>query len=134
MLEARMKRKIYEPVRELERQTSYCPLYLAWCILDEARNYFRIPIPETYANKLAHRAEAVLAHNPDMQRLFKSASRRAAILMFMRHWLAGILARVCSAGYRKASKSAGHCLKHTVAADMSPLHLIRADSHRLLRF
>ncbi len=25
-----MKRKIYEPVREFERQTSYCPLYLAW--------------------------------------------------------------------------------------------------------
>ena len=24
-----MKRKIYEPVTEFERQTSYCPLYLA---------------------------------------------------------------------------------------------------------
>ena len=37
-----MKRKIYEPVREFERQTSYCPrkaaprggpLYLAWRIV-----------------------------------------------------------------------------------------------------
>jgi len=30
-----MKRKVYEPVREFERQTSYCPLYLAWRIVDE---------------------------------------------------------------------------------------------------
>ena len=27
-------RKIYAPVTEFERQTSYCPLYLAWRILD----------------------------------------------------------------------------------------------------
>ena len=33
--------KYYEPVREFERQTSYCPLYLAWRIVDEARDYFR---------------------------------------------------------------------------------------------
>ena len=36
-----MKQKIYEPVREFERQTSYCPLYLAWRIVDEVRDYFR---------------------------------------------------------------------------------------------
>ena len=35
-----MKQNIYEPVREFERQTSYCPLYLAWRILDEARDFF----------------------------------------------------------------------------------------------
>jgi hypothetical protein len=43
-----MKRKIYEPVREFERATSYCPLYLAWRIVDEARDYFRtswVPSP-----------------------------------------------------------------------------------------
>jgi hypothetical protein len=34
-----MKRKNYVPVREFERATSYCPLYLAWRILDEARDY-----------------------------------------------------------------------------------------------
>jgi hypothetical protein len=28
-----MKRKIYEPVREFEQATSYCPLYLAWRIV-----------------------------------------------------------------------------------------------------
>ena len=59
-----MKRKIYEPVREFERATSYCPLYLAWRILDEARDYFRTPIPEAFADKLAHRAEAVFARHP----------------------------------------------------------------------
>ena len=30
----RMKRKIYAPVTDFERATSYCPLYLAWRILD----------------------------------------------------------------------------------------------------
>jgi hypothetical protein len=102
----RMKQKIYAPVTEFERQTSYCPLYLAWRILDEARDYFRtswVPSPgsatlshqmgEGLADKLAHRAEAVFAHHPFMQRQFKSASGRAAILMFMRHWLAGVLAK-----------------------------------------
>jgi hypothetical protein len=32
----------------------YCPLYLAWLILDEARDYFRTPIPEAFAEKLGH--------------------------------------------------------------------------------
>jgi hypothetical protein len=39
-----MKRKIYEPVREFERQTSYCPLYLVWRIVDEARDYSTEPV------------------------------------------------------------------------------------------
>jgi hypothetical protein len=69
-----MKRKIYAPVTDFERQTSYCPLYLAWRILDEARDYFRtnwVPSPgsatlshqmgEGLADQLAHRAEAVFA-------------------------------------------------------------------------
>jgi hypothetical protein len=43
-----MKPKVYEPVMKFERATSYCPrkaaprgkpLYLAWRILDEARDY-----------------------------------------------------------------------------------------------
>ena len=53
--------KRYEPVREFERQTSYCPLYLAWRIVNEARDYFRTPIPEAFADKLARRAGAVFA-------------------------------------------------------------------------
>ena len=106
-----MIRKMYEPVREFERQTSYCPLYLAWRIVDEARDYFRtswVPSPgsatlshqmgEELADKLAHRAEAVFAKHPFMQRQFKSASGRAAILMFMRHWLAGSLSSVAAHG------------------------------------
>jgi len=60
----RMKQKIYEPVREFERQTSYCPLYLAWRIVqssprfdpagDEARDYFRtswVPSPGSGTRK-----------------------------------------------------------------------------------
>jgi hypothetical protein len=88
-----MKPKIYEPVTEFERQTSYSPLYLAWRIVDEARDYFRTDIPEAFADKLARRAEAVFARHPFWQRRFKSASGRHAILTAMRHWLAGVLAR-----------------------------------------
>ena len=89
----KQSRKIYEPVREFERQTSYCPLYLAWRIVDEARDYFRTPIPEGFADKLARRAEAVFAHQPFWQRKYQSARGREYILMSMRHWLAGVLAR-----------------------------------------
>jgi|ERR1019366_947172 hypothetical protein len=101
-----MKLKIYEPVREFERATSYCPLYLAWRIVDEARDYFRtswVPSPgsatlshlmgEGLANKLAPRAEAVFARHPFMQRQFQSQRGHDAILTSMRHWLAGVLAK-----------------------------------------
>ena len=98
-----MIRKMYEPVREFERQTSYCPLYLAWRILDEARDYFRTPIPEVFADKLARRAEAVFAHQPFWARKaapragarqqFEYRRQREFILISMRHWLAGVLAR-----------------------------------------
>jgi hypothetical protein len=95
--------KRYEPVRKFERATSYCPLYLAWRILDEARDYFRTPIPEAFADKLAHRAEVVFAHHPFWQRRFSAsakASARQAILTSMRHWLAGVLARERPALFR----------------------------------
>jgi hypothetical protein len=100
-----MKRKIYEPVREFERATSYCPLYLAWRIVDEARDYFRTPIPEAFADKLARRVEAVFAHHPSWQRRFKSQRGREAILISMRHWLAGILARERPALFRALPES-----------------------------
>jgi len=51
-----------KPVREFEQATSYCPLYLAWRIVDEARDYFRDANPgRRFADKLARRAEAVFA-------------------------------------------------------------------------
>jgi len=72
-----LNRKKYVPVGRFEQKTSYCPLYLAWLILDEARDYFRtswVPSPgsatlshqmgEGLADKLAHRAEAVFARHP----------------------------------------------------------------------
>jgi hypothetical protein len=36
-----MKQKNYAPVTPFERQTSHCRLYIAWLVLDEARDYFR---------------------------------------------------------------------------------------------
>jgi hypothetical protein len=100
-----MKRKICSPVTDFERVTSYCPLYLAWRIVDEARDYFRTPIPETFADKLARRAEAVFAHQPFWQRKYQSARGREYILMSMRHWLAGVLARERPALFRALPES-----------------------------
>ena len=109
-----MKRKIYAPVTEFERATSYCPLYLAWRILDEARNYFQTPIPEAFADKIAHRAEAVFARHPfwarkaaprDRQRQFQSQRQREFILTSMRHWLAGVLAKERPALFRDLPES-----------------------------
>jgi hypothetical protein len=100
-----LNRKKYVPVGRFEQKTSYCPLYLAWHILDEARNYFRTPIPEAFADKLARRAEVVFAHQPSWQRRFKSQHGRTAILMIMRHWLAGVLARERPALFRDLPES-----------------------------
>ena len=100
-----MKRKIFAPVTDFERQISYCPLYLAWRILDEARDYFRTSILVAFADKLAHRAEVVFAHQPSWQRRFKSQHGRTAILMIMRHWLAGVLARERPALFRDRPES-----------------------------
>jgi hypothetical protein len=125
--------KIYAPVTEFERQTSYCPLYLAWRILDEARNYFQTPIPEAFADKIAHRAEAVFARHPfwarkatprarsckasnfaeasmdrsprDEERQFQSQRQREFILTSMRHWLAGVLAKERPALFRDLPES-----------------------------
>ena len=100
-----LNRKKYVPVGRFEQKTSYCPLSLAWHILDEARNYFRTPIPEAFADKLARRTEAVFAHQPSWQRRFKSQHGRTAILMIMRHWLAGVLARERPALFRDLPES-----------------------------
>jgi hypothetical protein len=147
-----MKRKIYEPVTDFERATSYCPLYLAWRILDEARDYFRtswVPsrkkhlirpadtfspsdaekacqMGEGLADKLAHRAEAVFVRHPFWQRQFQSQRGREAILTSMRHWLAGELARERSALFRQLPESfkVGHPLpqKQTGGAAAPPYH------------
>jgi hypothetical protein len=78
----------HTPVTDFERATSYCPLYLAWRILDDpssqcfdaikARDCLRThnlvpssgsatfshPMGEGLAEQLAHRAEAVFARHP----------------------------------------------------------------------
>jgi hypothetical protein len=125
-----MKQKIYAPVTDFERATSYCPLYLAWHILDEARNYFRTPIPEAFADKLAHRAEVVFAVNPFSQRQFRGRHGRAAILSCMRHWLAGLLARENPALFRQLPDSfkVGHPLPpHPPSLKKAPRPRPRAE-------
>ncbi len=114
-----MKRKNYAPVTEFERQTSFCPLSLAWRIVDEARVYFRTNlIPSSgsatfshpmgegqLADKLARRAEAVFAHHPFWQRRFQSVRGGDTILTAMRHWLAGVLAKENPVTFRQLPKS-----------------------------
>jgi hypothetical protein len=150
--------KRYEPVREFERATSYCPLYLAWRIADEVSDYFRTPIPEVFADKLAHRAEAVFAKHAlssakwrrgngrggaflktplsgslpvwrgEREKSFwwRKFQNREFILMFMRHSLAGVLARERPALFRDLPESfkVGHPLpqKHIGGAAAPPYH------------
>ena len=130
-------RKKYAPVGLFEQKTSYCPLYLAWHILDEARNYFRTPIPEAFADKLAHRADVVFAHQPSWQRRFKSQHGRTAILMIMRHWLAGVLARERPALFRDLPESfkvgqplPPHSPSRTKAPHPAPLPRAERENHR----
>jgi hypothetical protein len=62
----------------------------------EACDYFCTPIPEAFADQLAHRAEAVFARHSFWARKFQSARGRDAILTSMRHWLAGSLSSVAA--------------------------------------
>ena|SRR6266545_3447559 len=86
-----MKRHV--PVRNFERQTSHCPTYIAWQVLDEARDYLRVPIPERCADKLARRAEAVFRRHDFWQRKYRGLHGREYLLASMRHWLAATLAK-----------------------------------------
>ena len=114
------KQKIYEPVREFERQTSYCSLYLAWRIVDEARDYFRTElVPSSgLATRKRHlirpaacghllpigcgegigrqtcptrRGRVCQASLPAAPVSKRARTRR--ILTIMRHWQAGVLAK-----------------------------------------
>jgi hypothetical protein len=92
-------------VGRFERQTSHCPAYIAWLVLGEARDYFRADIPEDYAVELARRAEAVFAQHPFWQRKFQSGQGREHLLVSMRHWLAGVLAKEQAALFRQLPES-----------------------------
>ena len=111
-------------VGEFEKQTSHCPLYLAWRIVDEARDYFRtelIPSPvtqwsdilshpmgEEIAAKLAGRAEAVFAEHPFWARKASPCAQyqnREFTLKFMRHWPAGVLAKENPVLFRQLPES-----------------------------
>jgi hypothetical protein len=93
--------KPYVPVRNLERHTGTCPTYLAWRVLDEARDWLRTPIPERCADKLTRRAEAVFKKHDFWRRKYRGANGREYLLMSMRHWLAGTLAKDNPALYQQ---------------------------------
>jgi hypothetical protein len=105
--------------------------------VDEARDYFRTPIPEAFAHKLARRAEAVFAHHPFWQRKFEGRFRRSqtavtgreAILMSMRHWLAGVLAKERPALFRALPENfkVGHPLPEYRGRAPSPLRAANTE-------
>lgn len=97
--------KRYAPIGNFERHTTWCPLYIAWQVLDEARDYFRTEFSERYAEQLAQRAERVFAVNPFWQRRYRRANGREELLASMRHWLAGVLAREKPALFRALPES-----------------------------
>jgi hypothetical protein len=121
-------------------------LYVAWLVLDEARDYFRtnwVPSPgsatlshqmsEGLADKLAQRAEMVFANHPFWQRKFQSAAGREYMLSGMRHWLAGVLAKEQPALFRALPDS------YKVGAPLPPQPLsrpkkIRQRNHPARRF
>jgi hypothetical protein len=104
---------------------------------DVGRDYFQTPISEAFADKLAHRAEAVFARHPFWPRKaaprggrrrtlqaaqFQSARGRDAILTSMRHWLAGVLARERPALFRDLPESfkVGHPLPQKMIISPQP--------------
>ena len=97
--------KQYVPVGSFERQTSYCPTYIAWMILDEARNYFRTEISEDFAAVLAERAELVFSKHRFWQHKFQGERGREYLLASMRHWLASVLAKEQPALFRDLPES-----------------------------
>ena len=128
-------------------------MYIAWLVLDEARDYFRtnwVPSPgsrnghfirpldtfspsdvekadlmgEGLADKLAHRAEMVFANHPFWQRKFQSADGREHLLSGMRHWLAGVLAKEQPALFRDLPDS------YKVGAPLPPQPLSRPKKIR----
>ena len=146
-----MKRKIYEPVREFER-----PPVIVRCIWPGASWMRRViifdPIPEAFADKLAHRAEVVFAHQPSWarkatprarsrkatpragsQQQFQCWRQREFILKFMRHWLAGVLAKENPALFRDLPESfkVGHPLPaHSILQKRAPLPRAERENHR----
>jgi hypothetical protein len=93
--------KRYVPIRNFEQHTGTCPTYIAWQVLDEARDYLRAPIPERCADKLARRAEAVFTKHEFWQRKYRGRHGRDHLLVSMRHWLAAELAKEKPALFRK---------------------------------
>src|ERR1019366_5236079 len=62
-----MKQKNYAPVTSFERQTSHCPLYVAWLVLDEARDYFRtnwVPSPGSRKGHLIRPLDTLTRSRP----------------------------------------------------------------------
>jgi hypothetical protein len=89
-------RKIYAPVTDFERATSYCPrkasnfaeasmdrsprcrpLYLAWRILDEARDYFRTSwVPSPGSATLTRCARSLGPRGPLLRKFLSPLPKR----------------------------------------------------------
>ena len=82
-------KSIYPPVTRFEEQTTYCAIMVADLVVREAEVYFRQSLPPSFAEKIAERAEQIVAARKETVRLFRNWHSLQA---FMRHWLASLLA------------------------------------------
>ena len=96
---------IYPPVTPFERQTGCCPLIMATLMLDQLKNYFWTELPDDYADEVAQKAEIVFAGNARWRKKFKGRRGREYLEMFLRHWLAGVLARKNPVLFRQLPES-----------------------------
>lgn len=132
--------KRYVPVRNFERQTGTCPTYIAWRVLDEARDYLRTPISESYTGRLARRTEAVYRAHPSWRRQLQRVDVRDQLMMWMRHWLAGVLAKEAPSAFRRLPE--GYCIGHPPPPEPAPpvekslrkVHAVRRKGNRASAF
>ena len=92
--------QIHAGVTDFERKTSYCPLYVAVMVLDEASLYFRVRLPDSLADTLAERVARVFAHQPLWRKRIQGRNGHGWLKCFMRHWLASALAAERPAVFR----------------------------------
>jgi hypothetical protein len=85
--------KQYPLVGPVEKVTGLCPLYLAFTVTDEVRQYCQADLPDGFSDQLAARAETVFAHNDFWRRKIKGRQGRNWLLACMRHWLSALLCR-----------------------------------------
>lgn len=94
----------------IERQTELMPWLIADSVLGEASRWLRTDLPPEWADWLDARAERCFARHRQFHRLVSATGAggnagRENLCKFMRHWLAGRLARERPALFRRLPRA-----------------------------